>query len=206
MKLQELMEMNENPKLDFKKIWRPDDYKGELIKDIISIANGNPMTVGKEGLLVFGVSDDKKEINSITDDMLFGKRNNITDMPSLEKDILINLNNLVHPSFLSLKLEFLTSEKQERVFLIRIPSHPYLLSLSKDLVVGKEAHPKTYRKGTVFFRVGEQINIASPEVIKAFDKQYKIESKSKDVIINNNDNTKIAMQNSINNGTQTFNF
>lgn len=200
MKLQELLEMNESPKLDFKQIWKKEDYKGELIKDIISIANGNPMTVGKEGFLVFGVSDDKKKLYSITDDMLFINDKNITNISSLERNLLINLNTFVQPNFLHLKLEFLISENNERILLIRIPSHPYLLSLSRNLET-----KITYKKGTVFFRVGEDINIASPEVIRAFDKQYKIESNSKN-IINNNDNTKIAMQNSINNGTQTFNF
>lgn len=42
MTFDDLLAMNENPKLDFKAIWKPDDFKGELIKDILSIANGNP--------------------------------------------------------------------------------------------------------------------------------------------------------------------
>ena len=61
MTLDDLLAMNENPKLDFKGIWKPDDLKTELIKDILSIANGNPQTVGEEGYLVFGVSNDKQK-------------------------------------------------------------------------------------------------------------------------------------------------
>ncbi|MCK5729009.1 MAG: hypothetical protein KAH08_07270 [Methylococcales bacterium] len=47
------------------------------------------------------------------------------------------------------------------------------------------------------------ISIASPEVIEAFRQQRK---KQESTTIINNDNTKVAMQNSTNHGTQTFNF
>ena len=70
MRLDDLLAKNENPKLDFKAIWKADDLKGELIKDILSIANGSPDTVGEKGYLVFGISNNKQKINHISDEML----------------------------------------------------------------------------------------------------------------------------------------
>ena len=90
---------------------------------------------------------------------------------------------------------------EKRILIITIPPHPYLLSLSKDLQLKK----RTDKKGMAYFRIGEQINIASPEVIAAFEQKLGKNNEAGTTIINN-DNTKVAMQNSTNHGTQTFNF
>ncbi len=165
MTIDDLLAMNESPKLDFKAIWKADDLKGELIKDILSIANGNPQTVGEEGLLIFGISNDKQKINSISDDMLeFSKH--CPDLSALEGKILEALNNAVTPAFLGLKLAFMP-EDEKRLLIITIPPHPYLLSLSKDLPLKN----RTDKKGMTYYRIGEQINIASPQVIAAFQQQ-----------------------------------
>ena len=37
MKIEDLLLMNESPKLDFKRIWKDEDVKSELIKDILSL-------------------------------------------------------------------------------------------------------------------------------------------------------------------------
>ena len=165
MTLEDLLASNENPKLDFKAIWKAADLKGELIKDIISIANGNPQTVGEEGYLVFGISDDKQKTNNISNEML-NIPNKYTDLAALEGKILEALNNTVTPAFLGLKLKFM-QEGDKRILVITIPPHPYLLSLSKDLQLKK----RTDKKGTTYYRLGESIAIASPEVIQAFNVQ-----------------------------------
>jgi predicted HTH transcriptional regulator len=198
MILNDLLAMNENPKLDFKAIWKPDDLKGELIKDIVSIANGNPQTIGEVGYLVFGVSDDKQKIKDITDEML-SIPNKYRDLAFLETTLLNTLNNHVTPDFLGLELEFIQAD-EKRILVITIPPHPYLLSLSKDLQLKK----RTDKKGTTYYRIGEVIHSASPEVIAAFQQQLGKNNEAGPPIINN-DNTKVAMQNSTNNGTQTFN-
>ena len=200
MTLDELLARDESPKLDFKAIWKPNDLKSELIKDILSIANGNPQTVGEEGFLVFGVSDNKEEIFDISNTMLDIPNNKYADLPALEGYILEALNNTVTPAFLGLKLAFMQAD-EKRILVISIPPHPYLLSLSKDL----QLKNRTDKKNTVYFRIGEQINIASPDVIEAFQQKLKENTEAGTTIINN-DNTKVAMQNSTNNGTQTFNF
>ncbi len=200
MTLNDLLAMNENPKLDFKAIWKPDDLKSELIKDILSIANGNPQTVGEEGYLVFGVSDNKQDFNAISDEMLaFHKK--CPDLAALEGKILEALNNAATPAFLGLKLAFLNSDDDKRILVITIPPHPYLLSLARDLPLKK----RTDKKGTTYYRLGEKITIASPEIIAAFQQQLDNSHDAGTTIINN-DNTQVIMQNSTNNGTQTFNF
>ena len=199
MKLDDLLVRNENPKLDFKAIWKADDLKGELIKDILSIANGSPDTVGEKGYLVFGISNNKQKINHISDEMLKIPQK-YADLASLEGKILEALNNVATPAFLGLELEFMQVD-EKRILIIIIPPHPYLLSLSKDL----QLKQRSDKKGTLYFRIGEQINIASPEVIAAFEQKLGKNNEAATTIINN-DNTKVAMQNSTNHGTQTFNF
>jgi predicted HTH transcriptional regulator len=166
MILDDLLAMNENPKLDFKAIWKPDDLKGELIKDIVSIANGNPQTIGEVGYLVFGVSDDKQKINDITDEKL-KIPTQYADLAALKGKILEALNNAVTPAFLGLELEFIQAD-EKRILVITIPPHPHLLSLSKDLQLKK----RTDKKGTTYYRIGEVIHSASPEVIAAFQQQF----------------------------------
>ena len=162
------------------------------------LANGNPQRIDEDAYLIFGISDNKQTIHNITDEMLFNTRK-YTNIPKLEQYVLTQLKNLATPDFLGLKLEFL-EYKEKRVLLIIIPPHPYLLSLSKDLNLKN----RTDKNGTVYFRIGEEINIASPDVIKAFAEQRKKQDSITTII--NNDNTKVAIQNSTNNGTQTFNF
>ena len=167
-----LLSMDESPKLDFKQIWKKEDIRGELIKDIISLANGSPLTVGEEGLLIFGISDDKKKIFDISDEILFIPKS-YRDLAVLEKTILEALNNHVTPSFLGLKLTFMQAN-DKRILIISIPAHPYLLSLSKDLQLKK----RTDRKGTTYYRIGERIDNASPEVIDAFNQALRKTSES----------------------------
>lgn len=167
MTLEKLLAMDESPKLDFKAIWNHDDVNSELIKDIISLANGNPNRINEKAYLIFGISNDKQTIKSITDEELFLK-NKYDDLPKLEKYILTQLKNFSTPDFLGLKLEFTESERG-RVLLMTIPSHTYLLVLSKDLKLKN----RTDKRNTVYYRINEEINIASPEIFKAFREQRK---------------------------------
>ena len=171
MTLDDLLAMNESPKLDFKLIWKPQDLKGELIKDILSLANGNPQTVGEEGLLIFGISDNKQQIVDITDEML-SIPSKYRDLSTLEKTILNTLNNHVSPDFLGLKLAFIPSE-QGRILVITIPSHPYLLSLSKDLQLpASKGKTRTDKKNTTYYRIGDVIYSDSRKVIEAFNEVF----------------------------------
>lgn len=203
MNLQDLLGMDESPKLDFKEKWwngGGGKSKSELIKDVVSIANGNPSNFEEEGFLVVGVSDCKERLHYVEDAAIFSYGKKVSNLATLEKKLLEDLNNCVHPEFLGLHLSFLEPNANTRILLITIPPHPYLLSLSKNL----DTHSGCYRKGTVFFRVGEVINVASPQVIQAFELKHNADHES--TTINNSDGTKVAMQNSTNNGTQTFNF
>ncbi|MCK5729010.1 MAG: ATP-binding protein [Methylococcales bacterium] len=148
MTLDELLNMDESPKLDFKQIWKQDDVNGEYIKDILSLANGNPQHMNEDAYLVFGVSDDKQSIHDISDERLFHPTK-YPDLLKLKAYLLTTLNNFSTPTFLGLHLEFIESEGG-RVLLITIPPHPYLLSLSKDLTVKN----RTDKKGTVYYRIG----------------------------------------------------
>ncbi len=173
MELDDLLAMNESPKLDFKIIWKPEDLKGELIKDILSLANGNPHTVGEEGLLIFGISDNKKNIRDMTDEMLLIP-NTYRDLTALETTILNTLNDHVTPDFLGLKLKFIPSE-QGRILVITIPSHPYLLSLSKDLQLpANKGKTRTDKENTTYYRIGDVIHSNSRKVIEAFNNTVAI--------------------------------
>ncbi len=68
--LVELIQRDEGPTLEFKRAWYPIDAeatearersRGELIKDVLSLANGSASTAGDKAYLVVGVSDTRDE-------------------------------------------------------------------------------------------------------------------------------------------------
>lgn len=69
-KLLELLHSHEGPSLDFKQEWYKLDsediqtkkvQKNELIKDILSLANGNVNVAGETAYLIIGASDSMNE-------------------------------------------------------------------------------------------------------------------------------------------------
>jgi len=160
-KLKLLISQNENAKLEFKEQWYHKSQKNEMIKDIIALANGNPQTVGEEAYLIIGVEDKTKNIKGV---------NLLKSIAELEQEVLQNINNYATPPITDISFDDSFNINGKKILVITIPTHNYLVYLSKDL----QTKRRTERRNSAFYREGEMISIASPDIVREFDKQYKI--------------------------------
>jgi len=161
-KLKLLITKTEHSKLEFKEQWYHKNQKNEMIKDIIALANGNPQTVGETAYLIIGVEDKTKKIKEVE---------LLKSVAELEQEALQNINNYATPSLTDISFElFIVDEK--KILVISIPPHNYLISLSKDLQTNR-----TDKRGTTFYRERDKVAIASPDIIREFDKKYRLLNK-----------------------------
>lgn len=163
-KLKLLISKNENAKLEFKEQWYHKSQKNEMVKDIISIANGNPQTIGDIGYLIIGIEDKTKIVKGVTLDK---------GIAELEQEVLQNINNYATPPITHITFDDTFNINGKKILVITIPTHNYLIYLSKDLQTLK----RTERKNSAFYREGEKVSIASPDIVREFDKQYEIFNK-----------------------------
>ncbi len=143
--------------------------KNELLKDIFSLVNGDIYSTKKTAYLIIGVDDKTKEICEFD-------INNLAKNYSLEKfkkELLQWLNNYAQPEFLALDMELV-----DEVLVIFIPPRGSLISLSKDLKLKNKRGEYVDKKGTTYYRIGEDIRMASSEVVGEFEKVYKDNSIS----------------------------
>ena len=185
--LNDLINQWENAKVDFKQEWYWNDnmpnnikevQKNELIKDIIALTNGDVYSTDKTSYLIIGVTDDTREIYDFDKSI-------ILPLDKLRQQLLTSLNNYAQSEFLTLYIELV-----DDVLVISIPPRGSLISLSKDL---KLKNNNTDKKGTTYYRIGEDIRVASPEVVGEFEKIFgnnkqksrKVEAKTYIENINN---------------------
>ena len=185
--LNNLIEQWENAKVDFKRQWYWNDnmpnniketHKNELVKDIIALSNGDVYSTDKIAYLIIGIDDDTREVYAFD-------KTAILPLDKLKQQLLTLLNNYAQPEFLALEIELV-----DEVLVISVPPRGSLISLSKDL---KLKNNNTDKKGTTYCRVGEDIRVASSEVVGEFEKVFgsdkqdrrKIEAKTYIETINN---------------------
>lgn len=162
-KLKLLITKTENSKLEFKEQWYHKSQKNEMIKDIIALTNGNPQTVGEIGYLIIGVEDTTKKIKEVE---------LLESVAKLEQTVLQNINNYATPPLTDISFDlFIVNEK--KILVVSIPSHNYLISLSKDL----QTKNRTEKRGVTFYRERDIVAIASPDIIREFDKKYLLLDK-----------------------------
>jgi tetratricopeptide (TPR) repeat protein len=161
IELRNLIRQPEGPKLDFKREFYAingrggDRAWGELIKDIISLANGNVGYANKIGRLIIG-PDDK--LTASGDRMLHSTQGVIVNVIQIRDKV----NSACHPPIANIEFnEFVIDDSRLLVFLIT--SGPHLYVLTRDIITEKNH----YDKGSVLIRVGEQVRIASPDEIDA---------------------------------------
>ncbi len=159
-KLRLLINKNENAKLEFKEHWYHKSQKNEMIKDIIALANGNPQTVGEEAYLIIGVEDKTKNIKGV--DLH-------KSIAELEQEVLQNINNYATPPITDISFDDSFNVDGKKILVITIPTHNYLIYISKDLQT-----KRTERRNSAFYREGEMVSIASPDIVREFDRQYQI--------------------------------
>ena len=169
--LNDLIEQWENAKVDFKREWYWNDnmpnhiketHKNELVKDIIALTNGDIYSTDKTAYLIIGIDDETREIYDFD-------KTAILPLDRLKQQLLTLLNNYTQPEFLALELELV-----DGVLVISIPPRGSLISLSKDL---KLKNNNTDKKGTTYYRVGEDIRVASSEVVGEFERVLNTDNK-----------------------------
>jgi len=174
--LNNLIEQRENAKVDFKRQWYWNDNmpnniketnKNELVKDIIALTNGDVYSTDKTAYLIIGIDDETREIYDFD-------KTTILPLDKLKQQLLTLLNNYAQPEFLALDLELV-----DDVLVISIPPRGSLISLSKDLKLKNN----TDKKGMTYFRVGEDIRVASSEVVGEFEKAFGNDKQSVSITI-----------------------
>ena len=170
-KLGLLVAQGENAKVDFKREWyKKEDIKGELVKDLLALANGDIYTVSETAYLIIGIEDESKSAYT------FDTSDIPRSLDKLSQQLLEILNNYAQPEVLSLKIEWVDYEEKE-ILVLSINPQGKLISLSKDLKLKRT----TDKKGTTYYRLGENIRVASADVYESFQRAF-----SKDESITNN--------------------
>lgn len=169
--LRRLIGRKEGLKLDFKRKFYEIDHpekkvselqSGELIKDVLSLANANVWATDQPGYLVVGVGDQLK-----------GDRRDLFDVGSLEdlkispKRLLEKVNGFCRPPLADIDCEIVPLDGH-RILVISIPFSPHLHETTKDI----RAQSGTYREHTVFIRRAESVGIASAQERQAI-REYK---------------------------------
>lgn len=140
--LRKLLQQPESPKLDFKRELHLDNKRawGELIKDLIAIANGNIDTANQDGYLIIGADDELKP----------NKTRDLFDVGTLEinqRDLLNKLQSKCQPTFEPPSCELVNLDGNN-LLVITISASDFLYDLTSDL----KAKDKVFKEGDVLLR------------------------------------------------------
>jgi len=169
--LSKLIKQKENPKLDFKRQWywsrnTPEDKLeslwGECVKDILALTNGHPDYINETAYLIIGIEDETKRVSTF--DIPTDKQGNIYSESKLQQTLLSKLNTYAQPEFIALNVNYIDVE-ENIIIVISIPPRGKLLSLAKDLRFRNKSIDK---KGTTYYRIGEEIRIVSAQIFDDF--------------------------------------
>lgn len=168
----DLVKKNEGDKLDFKAFYKHDiEGKNEIIKDMISLANGSITSIGKESFLIIGFNEKTSDFIDIQVLEPNGDRKNEGKIKDELTQVLVNYTDKP----LTFNLSFQEIEKGKQIILIEIQSHPYLICLSKDL----KTPTKIISKGSLIYRENATVDIATREIRDEFIKQINILNEAK---------------------------
>lgn len=152
--LQRLLLEHESPYLEFKRSWYGIDdpeakaqQRDELVKDVLSLANGSPDSVGKPSYLVIGADDAFSPL---------GQRqlHDVGDLPveSLRKTIIQFVSSASEPALQDLLFDLVELDGSH-LAVITVPPSPHLHETTRDLL--------SFSERTVFIRRGDAIRVAS---------------------------------------------
>jgi hypothetical protein len=157
--LKKLLRRQEGANLEFKRQWyelenpnpkKAEADKGEMIKDILSLANRNTNVAGEESYLVIGASN---EIDELGNRELFDV---VSTKPITRQRILDIVNPFCDPSIEDMLCEELLIDGKKLLVITILPS-PHVHETIQKLKTAKV----TYDKYTVFVRHAEGVRTAS---------------------------------------------
>src|SRR5690606_29216658 len=170
-----LLSKEESPILEFKRQWYWDDSTpsgempdkwGELLKDLISLANGYLNYTGEHRYLIFGFSENEKSLYHVD----FNKIKQLKNLVDFKKNLLQRLESCTKPALLCINIDTITIESKELlVFEILCPTH--LTELKRDLKT-KSRH---LDEGSVLIRKGQktdEVRTATPDEIESLKIEF----------------------------------
>jgi len=171
-----LLKKDESPILEFKRQWywgsapKAEDMSdkwGELIKDIISLANGYQGHVGHHRYLIFGYAEDESKVYNV--DLKSIKH--LSDLKAFKKKLLQKLERQTKPSLIEIALEeVLVAGKSMLVFEIASPVN---LTELKQSLKTKTRH---LDEGAILIRKGQktdEVRTATPDEILSLKAEFE---------------------------------
>ena len=170
--LKKLLKKHEGASLEFKRQWyelenpnpqKAEADKGEMIKDILSLANGNTNVAGEESYLVIGASN---EMDQNGNREIFNAE---STKPITRQRILDIVNTYCDPSIEDLLCEELIIDDKKLLVITILPSphvHETIQRLKTAII--------TYDKYTVFVRHAEGVRTASTKERLALQELKKL--------------------------------
>jgi hypothetical protein len=164
-----LLEKEESPTLEFKRQWYWDDSTlsddmadkwGELIKDLISLANGYINKAGEYRYLIFGFSETEKKTYNLD----VSNIKQLKNLTRFKKDLLQRLEKVTKPSFIDINIKMLTVE-EDNLLVFEIPCPTQLVELKNEL----KTKTRHLDQGAILVRKGQksdEVRTASPDEIE----------------------------------------
>ncbi len=170
-----LLKREESPTLEFKRQWYWDDSVpntempdkwGELLKDVISLANGYLNKVGEWRYLIFGFSEVDKNLYNIELDNIKQLKN----LSNFKKILLQKLESCTRPALIDINIKQISIESNT-LLVFEIPSPTNLIELKRDL----KTKTRHLDEGAVLIRKGQktdEIRTATPDEIESLKVEF----------------------------------
>lgn len=152
--LEKLLRERESPSLEFKRAWygiedpaAKRQQRDELVKDVLSLVNGSPDSVGKPAYLVIGADDvldprGQRQLHDVGD----------LDAEGLRRTIIQLVSSASEPALQDLLFDLVELEGF-RLAVVTVPPSPHLHETTRDV--------SSFSERAVFVRRGESIRVAS---------------------------------------------
>ncbi|MFA5583784.1 MAG: hypothetical protein WDA09_06180, partial [Bacteriovoracaceae bacterium] len=164
-----LLNREESPILEFKRQWYWDDSTpneemadkwGELLKDIISLANGYLNCTGEHRYLIVGFSEKENALYNVE----FDKIKQLKNLGDFKKNLLQKLEGCTKPALIGVNISPVTIESNA-LLVFEIPCPTYLIELKREL----KTKTRHLDEGAVLIRKGQkkdEVRTATPDEIE----------------------------------------
>jgi len=190
--LKAIINDGENAKVDFKSEWykyseaKKPKINNEFVRDVLALSNGDIHSVDKTSYLIIGVMDDNDKrddenittLSDINNKIYNFDKSKMMFLDKFTQQLLDTLNNYSQPEFLALDIKWYEIGEDTNILVLAIPPHGRLISLSEDLRLDNT----TDKKGTVYYRIGENVRVAS--VVEDFRKAFNKNENKGGMVIN----------------------
>ncbi|HCZ9564926.1 TPA: NACHT domain-containing protein [Vibrio cholerae] len=170
-----LLSKDESPTLEFKRQWYWDNSTpnedmakrwGELIKDLISLANGYINRVGETRYLIFGFSEEDRDVFGMDTSNI----KQLGNISRFKKDLKERIEKYTRPAFIDFDIENVSIDsKSLLVFEILSPTN--LIELKKEL----QTKTRHLDEGAVLVRKGQksdEVRTATPDEIEYLKTEF----------------------------------